>query len=86
MVFVAATLLGVISYRHLGMEIFPNSELPMLFIQVNSSNEVTPEYMEQEVIIPVEGMVAGLEHIEKIESTAGRRTGFVRSEICLPET
>jgi multidrug efflux pump subunit AcrB/ABC-type multidrug transport system ATPase subunit len=77
MVFVAATLLGVISYRHLGMEIFPNSELPMLFIQVNSSNEVTPEYMEQEVIIPVEGMVAGLEHIEKIESTAGRRTGFV---------
>ena len=77
MLFIAATLLGYISWKHLKMEIFPNAELPMLYIQVSSRIEVTPEYMEQEAIIPVESMVAGLENIEKIESTAGRRQGSV---------
>jgi len=77
MLFVAATLLGTISWKQLKMEIFPNAELPMLFIQVNSRIEVTPEYMEQEAIVPVESMIAGLENIEEIQSTAGRRTGFI---------
>jgi len=59
MLFVAATLLGIISWKQLKMEIFPNAELPMLYIQVNARIEVTPEYMEQEAIIPVESMIAG---------------------------
>ena len=77
MLFIAATLLGIISYKQLKMEIFPNAELPMLYIQVSSRIEVTPEYMEQEAIIPVESMIAGLENIEEIQSTAGRRTGSI---------
>ncbi len=77
MLFIAASLLGIISWKHLKMEIFPNAELPMLYIQVNSRIEVTPEYMEQEAIIPVESMIAGLENIEEIQSTAGRRTGSI---------
>ena len=77
MVFVAASMLGYISYRQLNQEIFPNAELPMLYVQVNSRIDVTPEYMEQEAIIPVESLVAGLENIEKIESEARRRVGFV---------
>jgi len=77
MLFVAATLLGIISWKQLKMEIFPNAELPMLYIQVNSRIEVTPEYMEQEAIIPVESMIAGLENIEEIQSSAGRRTGSI---------
>lgn len=77
MLFIAATLLGYISWDHLKMEIFPNAELPMLYIQVNSRTEVTPEYMEQEAIVPVESMIAGLENIEEIQSTAGRRTGSI---------
>jgi len=77
MLFVAATLLGYISWKQLKMEIFPNAELPMLYIQVSSRIEVTPEYMEQEAIIPVESMIAGLENIEEIRSSAGRRTGSI---------
>ena len=77
MLFIAASLLGYISWKQLKMEIFPNAELPMLFIQVNSRIEVTPEYMEQEAIIPVESMIAGLENIEEIRSTAGRRMGSI---------
>jgi len=77
MLFIAATLLGYLSWKQLKMEIFPNAELPMLYIQVNSRIEVTPEYMEQEAIIPVESMIAGLENIEEIQSTAGRRNGSI---------
>jgi multidrug efflux pump subunit AcrB/ABC-type multidrug transport system ATPase subunit len=77
MLFVGATMLGYISWKQLKMEIFPNAELPMLYIQVNSMIECTPEYMEQEAIIPVESVIAGLENIEKIESSAGRRMGAV---------
>ncbi len=77
MLFIAATLLGYISWKQLKMEIFPNAELPMLYIQVNSRIEVTPEYMEQEAIIPVESMIAGLENIEEIQSSAGRRMGSI---------
>ena len=77
MIFVAATLLGIISWKQLDMEIFPNAELPMLYIQVSSGIECTPEYMEQEAIIPIESVVAGLENIAEIESSAGRRQGYV---------
>ncbi len=77
MLFIAASLLGYISWKQLKMEIFPNAELPMLYIQVNSRIDVTPEYMEQEAIIPVESMIAGLENIEEIKSSAGRRNGSI---------
>ena len=77
MLFIATTMLGLISYKQLKMEVFPNAELPMLFVQVNSRLDVTPEYMEQKAIIPVESAVAALENIEQIESSAGRRRGTV---------
>ncbi len=77
MLFLAASMLGYVSWKQLKMEIFPNAELPMLYIQVSSMIECTPEYMEQEAIIPVESVIAGLENIEKIESSAGRRMGSV---------
>ncbi len=77
MLFVATTLLGYISYQQLDMEIIPNAELPMLYVHVNCRMDVTPEFMEQEVVIPVESAVAALDNIERIESTAGRRRGSV---------
>ncbi|MDT8432784.1 MAG: efflux RND transporter permease subunit, partial [Bacteroidales bacterium] len=77
MVFVATTMLGYISYQQLNMEIIPNADLPVLFVQVNARNDMTPEYMEQEAVIPVEAAVAALDNIERIESTAGRRRGIV---------
>jgi multidrug efflux pump subunit AcrB/ABC-type multidrug transport system ATPase subunit len=77
MLFIATTLLGYISYQQLKMEMFPNAELPMLYVQVNSSIDVTPEYMEQNAIIPVEAAIVGLENIELIESSANRTRGTV---------
>ncbi|MBN1132682.1 MAG: efflux RND transporter permease subunit [Bacteroidales bacterium] len=77
MLFVASTLLGFISYKQLKVEIFPNAEFPMLYVQISSRMDVTPEFMEEKAVIPVEGVVSALENIERIESTAGRRNGVV---------
>ncbi len=71
MLFIALTMLGVISYRQLSFELIPNTEYPLLFVRVNASSEMDPRYMEQEGVIPVEGIIGTLEGIEKIESRVG---------------
>ena len=36
MLFIALSLLGYVSYKQLPVELLPNAELPVLFIQVSS--------------------------------------------------
>ncbi|MCU4157528.1 efflux RND transporter permease subunit [Carboxylicivirga sp. A043] len=71
MLFVALTMLGVISYRQLSFELIPNTEYPLLFVRIQASSELDPKHMEQEGVIPVEGLVSTLEGIEKIETRIG---------------
>ena len=68
MLFVALTMLGVISYKHLAFELLPNTEYPMLFVQITEPTQASPSYMEQEGVVPIEGVISRLEGIEKIES------------------
>ena len=78
MVFIGLTMLGYISYRELPVELLPNAELPMLFVQVGSATQVSPEYLEQYGVIPVEGAIGTLEGIEKIESQVDARQAVIR--------
>ncbi len=71
MLFLALTMLGVISYRQLSFELIPNTEYPLLFVSVQANTELDPRHMEQEGAIPVEGLVSTLEGIEKIETRVG---------------
>ncbi|MBN2415634.1 efflux RND transporter permease subunit [bacterium] len=75
MLFAALTLLGIISYRQLAVEIIPEAELPMLYVQVSGQTETDPAYIENQLIIPLEGAVSTLEGIEKLESFAESRSG-----------
>ncbi|UCG27595.1 MAG: efflux RND transporter permease subunit, partial [Bacteroidales bacterium] len=77
MLFIGLTLLGYISYKNLPVELIPNAELPVLIVNVASPLEVDPKYMENEAIIPLEGVVGSLEGIEEIESTATSRRGVI---------
>jgi len=77
MFFLGLALLGIISYRHLPMELLPSVEAPFLIIQVGSVRDADPYYLEREAIIPLEGAAAGLENVEKIESWAGRNRGTI---------
>ena len=45
MLFIGLTLLGFISYKNLGLELYPSSELPLLMVRVGSQVEVDPSYM-----------------------------------------
>ncbi len=77
MVFLGLTVLGVVSYRQLKIELFPNAEMPYLVVQVSSQTEVDPGYMEKQAVIPLEGAVGGLPGISEITSTAAQRRGTI---------
>lgn len=78
MLFLGLTLLGYISYKQLPVELIPNAELPMLFVQINSRIEVDPNYMENQAVIPIEGALGTLEGIESMESNLNNRSASIQ--------
>lgn len=78
MFFAAITLLGVFSYRQLAVELLPNTQIPYLFVQVGTSLQVDPGYLESQAIIPIEGAIGTLKGIEKIESSADQQQGMIQ--------
>ncbi len=78
MLFTGLTLLGYVSYKQLPVELMPNAELPMLFVQITSRIEVNPSYMENQAVIPIEGAVGTMEGVETIETFLNNRTATIQ--------
>ncbi len=78
MVFLGLTVLGYVSYKRLPVELIPNAELPMLFVQIQSRIEVDPKYMENQAVIPIEGAIGTMGGIESIESSLNNRTASIQ--------
>lgn len=78
MVFIGLTLLGYLSYRQLPVELLPNAELPMLFVQVGSPTQVSPQYLEQQGVIPVEGAIGTMEGVEEIDTRINGNRAFIQ--------
>lgn len=78
MLFIGLSLLGYVSYKQLPVELMPNADLPMLFVQVTSRQEVDPVYMENQAVIPVEGAIASLEGVESMESWLNNRQASIQ--------
>ncbi len=78
MLFTGLTMLGWFSYKQLSVELYPNAQIPFLFVNVGSMLEVDPEYMEKQAIIPLEGAIGTLAGVDKIESSAGQQQGTIR--------
>ncbi|MGB2906758.1 MAG: efflux RND transporter permease subunit, partial [Candidatus Aminicenantaceae bacterium] len=70
-------LLGAVSVRQLPIELFPNTELPQLIINISGPQNADPSYVEHYAVIPLEGAIAGLENIEKIESFVNSRNAII---------
>ena len=68
MIFLAVTLLGVISYKQLSMELLPNAEFPQISISINSRTDVDPSFLESQAVSIVEGAIKGVEGIEEINT------------------
>ena len=77
MVLTGFCLMGIVSYTRLPVELFPSTELPTLIVQVQSSNDADPTYVEKLGIIPMESAIAGLDNIERIESYIGRQNATI---------
>lgn len=77
MVFIGLTVMGYISYKKLPVELFPNVELPVLIVHVQSATEVDPKYMEREAIVPLESAVSTLEGVAEITANADSRQGLI---------
>ena len=80
MLFIGLSMMGYFSWKNLSMELFPNAELPMLYVQVTSQQEVDPKFMESQAIVPLEGAVGALQGIENMESTAESKRGSIMVE------
>ncbi|MDR0698088.1 MAG: efflux RND transporter permease subunit [Tannerella sp.] len=78
MLFMSLTLLGYVSYKQLPVELLPNAELPVLFVSVNSQQEMDPSYVESEVIIPLEGAISAIGGVDKIQSEISNRQSSIR--------
>jgi multidrug efflux pump subunit AcrB/ABC-type multidrug transport system ATPase subunit len=78
MLFLGLTMLGFISYKRLEVELMPNAELPMLFVQIRSRIEVDPSYMENQAVIPIEGAISTMEGIENMESYISNRSTSIQ--------
>ncbi|TKG92321.1 ATP-binding cassette domain-containing protein [Puteibacter caeruleilacunae] len=77
MLFIGLSLLGYISYKQLPVELLPSVETPVLYVQITSSQEVDPRYMENQAVIPVEGAIETLEGIEEVRSWIDARRASV---------
>ncbi len=80
MLFLGLSMLGYVSWKNLSMELFPNAELPMLYVQVACQQEVDPKFMESQAIIPLEGAIGTLQGIENMESSCQSRRGTIMVE------
>lgn len=78
MLLVAMSLMGYFSYRQLSVELLPNTELPQLYIRCSAQSDLTPSYMEQQVVIPLEGAVSAVGSVENMETTVSGRQGTIR--------
>lgn len=78
MLFIALTLLGYVSYKQLPVELLPNAELPSLFIQVSSQQDMDPSYVESEIIIPLEGAISANGGVDKLQSTIDSRQSSIQ--------
>ena len=77
MLFIALSLLGYVSYRQLPVELLPNAELPVLYVSVYSMQDLDPNYVESEVIIPLEGAISSVGGVEEINSRVGSRQSYI---------
>jgi multidrug efflux pump subunit AcrB/ABC-type multidrug transport system ATPase subunit len=77
MLIIGLSLLGVISYTQLPLELLPATELPQHLVTVTGTQISDPAYIEQHAVLPVESAIAGMEGIERLESLINRNRATI---------
>ncbi len=79
MFYIALSILGVISWRQLPVQLLPNLTFPELSVQAAMPG-ASPEKLEEDLLIPAEQEIAKMKNVEKIYSTARNDRGSIRIE------
>jgi HAE1 family hydrophobic/amphiphilic exporter-1 len=79
MIVLIVVLLGVVSYSRLGMNLFPEMELPMLLIQTSYSG-VGPQEIEEQLTRPLEAAVGTVSGVQEITSYSSRGSSMLLVE------
>ncbi|TVQ97245.1 MAG: efflux RND transporter permease subunit [Deltaproteobacteria bacterium] len=69
MVFVALTVLGAFAFMRLQVDLFPSVDFPTINV-ITSYAGVAPEEIETLITRPIEGAVARVEGVDRLESTS----------------
>ena len=77
MSFIALAMLGLVSLRHLSVELMPEVVYPEIYVTMNLRG-ASPEQVERDLVMPVEEEIGKLKGVLEIESTATLARGTVR--------
>ncbi len=80
MVMVALVVLGLFSYRKLGVEAMPNVEIPVAFVEVQYPG-ASPEQVENDIVRPLEEALNTVSGVKKIISNSWEGRGAVNVEL-----
>ncbi|NHZ61796.1 efflux RND transporter permease subunit [Massilia genomosp. 1] len=82
MVMVALVVLGLFSYRRLGVESMPNVAIPVAYVQVNYPG-ASPEQVENDITRPLEDAINTVSGVKKIRSNSWEGRAGVQVEFHL---
>jgi len=79
MIFLIMILLGVVSYSKLGLDLFPELDLPMLVIQTSYTG-AGPQEVESQITRPLEGAIGTVSGVKNITSYSSRGNSIIIAE------
>ena len=82
MVMIALVVLGLFSYRRLGVESMPNVAIPVAYVQVNYPG-ASPEQVENDITRPLEDAINTVSGVKKIRSNSWEGRAGVQVEFQL---
>ncbi len=73
---IAVAIFGLVSYRSLGVSLFPNVAFPIVVVSASYPG-ASPAEMEKLVIKPIEDQLDGIDNLDKLSATAQEGTATV---------
>ena len=82
MFFIGIAIYGFISYRALGVSMFPNVSYPAVFV-IASYPGASPSEIEKLIIKPIEDQLDGMENLDRLTANAQEGSAFVEARFKL---
>src|SRR5215467_5360459 len=75
-------VLGIFSFRDLGVDLFPKADPPVVTVNIKLSG-ATPEEVNTQVILPLEEAVSSVSGLDELSSQAGEGSGRLNCKFTL---